>query len=146
MRFRYSFQKIVDLKTNEKTQAEWILSDAVGHLREEEESLHSLFSEKDDVRQRLINSTSASITASELMSYQYYLNHLDDRIKRKTVDVRHAETKVEQKREVLSSKMKEEEVWNRARQKAYQLHQALVLKKEQETLDELATTRHKRLS
>ena len=37
--FRYSLQKIVDLKKNEKTQAEWILSHAMGVLQEEEHSL-----------------------------------------------------------------------------------------------------------
>ena len=28
-RYRYPYQKIVDLKTSEKTQAEWLLSNAV---------------------------------------------------------------------------------------------------------------------
>lgn len=144
MRFRYSFQKIVDLKTNEKTQAEWILSGAVVKLREEESSLTSLFSEKDEIRQRMGDSAEDKTTASELMSYQYYLNHLDDRIRRKSLDVRHAEVNVVEKREALSSKMVEEKVWNQARDKAFRQYQALMLKKEQEALDELASTRHKK--
>ncbi|MEC0268507.1 flagellar export protein FliJ, partial [Paenibacillus anseongense] len=40
MQFRYSFQQIVDLKNNERTQAEWILSEAMGQLRNEETNLH----------------------------------------------------------------------------------------------------------
>ncbi|WP_438446894.1 flagellar export protein FliJ [Gorillibacterium sp. sgz5001074] len=144
MRFRYSFQKIVDLKTNEKTQAEWILSGAVVKLREEESSLTSLFSEKDEIRERMHVTAEDRTTASELMSYQSYLNHLDDRIKRKAADVRHAEVNVVEKREVLSSKMVEEKVWNQARDKAFRQYQALMLKKEQEMLDELASNRYKR--
>ena len=42
MRFRYSLQKIVDLKANETKQAEWLLSDAVGRLSEAEHSLQEL--------------------------------------------------------------------------------------------------------
>jgi flagellar protein FliJ len=144
MRFRYSFQKIVDLKTNEKTQAEWILSGAVGRLREEELSLTTLFTEKEEVRNRLGRSAEERTTASDLMAYQYYLNRLDDQIKRKSADVRHAEVVVVEKREALSSKMVEEKVWNQARDKAYRQHQSIMLKKEQEILDELATTRYKR--
>ncbi|MGV2795025.1 flagellar export protein FliJ, partial [Clostridium perfringens] len=38
MRFRYVYQKVVDLKSNEKTQAEWMLSAAVGILQAEQYS------------------------------------------------------------------------------------------------------------
>jgi hypothetical protein len=79
MRFRYSFQKIVDLKANEKTQAEWVLSGAVGRLREEEESLSTLYVEKNQIETQL-SSASQMTTASELMVYQNYLDHLDNRI------------------------------------------------------------------
>ena len=39
-KFRYAYQKIADLKTSEKTQAEWLLSTAVGMLHTEEDSLN----------------------------------------------------------------------------------------------------------
>lgn len=144
MRFRYAFQKIVDLKTNEKTQAEWVLSGAVGKLREEESSLTTLFSEKDEVSNQLIDSTRQRTTASELVHYQMYIDHLEDRIRRKTADVRHAETAVVERRQELSSKMVEEKVWTQAREKAYRQFQALQLKKEQEVLDDLASSRFKK--
>lgn len=142
MRFKYTFQKIVDLKSNEKTQAEWVLSGAIGHLREEEENLSTLFSEKSSVETELV-STARQTTASELMGYQYYLDHLNNRIRSKTADVRLAEKNVVEKRGILSSKMVEEKVWDQARNKAYLLHQATALKKEQDVLDEMATMRHK---
>lgn len=142
MKFRYSFQKIVDLKTNEKTQAEWVLSGAVGHLREEEASLSTLYSEQSRVESQL-GTASQRATASELMEYQYYLDHLSSRIRLKTDDVRKAEHKVLEKRQILSSKMVEEKVWDQARSKAFMQHQALELKKEQDALDEMATNRHK---
>lgn len=142
MRFRYSFQKIVDLKANEKTQAQWVLSGAVGRLREEEESLSTLYSEQSRV-QSLLGSAAQQTTVSELMVYQHYLDHLKDRIRLKTADVRQAEHKVSEKRQILSSKMMEEKVWDQARSKAFMIHQASELKKEQDVLDEMATMRHK---
>ena len=45
-KFRYAYQKIVDLKTSEKTQAEWLLSTAVGKLHTEEDSLNRLYQER----------------------------------------------------------------------------------------------------
>ena len=36
MRFRYPLQKLVDLKTNQKEQAEWMLSEAIADLQREE--------------------------------------------------------------------------------------------------------------
>lgn len=146
MRFRYAFQKIVDLKTNEKTQAEWVLSSAVGHLKSEEETLQSLHSEKEDVHNLLNNSASVTTTVSQLMVYQQYLEHLDQQIENKVHAVYSAQRNVEEKQERLTVKMVEEKVWNKAREKAFRNHSALVLKKEQEALDEMAVTRHKRSS
>lgn len=37
--FQYALQKVLDLKTNEKKQAEWILSEAVGDLMTKESQL-----------------------------------------------------------------------------------------------------------
>lgn len=146
MRFRYSFQKIVDLKNTEKTQAEWVLSGAVGRLREEEESLTSLRSEKENVQWAMCRSAEQAVPVSELMAYQHYVAHLEHRIERKCEDVLYAERVVVQKREALSSKMMEEKVWSQAREKAFRQFQAEMLKKEQEELDEIAVVRFKQMS
>lgn len=46
MRFHYTFQKVVDLKGNEKTQAEWMLSSALGELQAQEKSLDELIGQR----------------------------------------------------------------------------------------------------
>lgn len=146
MRFRYSFQKIVDLKSNEKTQAEWVLSHAVGKLREEEATLSELHSEKMSLQADLSNASLNAMSVSDLMHYQTYLNHIDRQITRKDADVRAAQQHVVTRQQQLSSKMVEEKVWTTARDKAKQLFSHAVQKKEQDTLDEIATMRHKHLS
>ena len=146
MRFRYSFQKIVDLKSTEKTQAEWILSTAVHRLRAEEASLSELQGEKLDLQNEITDRAVKQTTVSELILFQNYMSHIDGRIIGKRTDIRSAEQHVSERREQLSVKMTEEKIWAKAREKAKTVYTAEELKKEQEVLDEIAVTRHKRSS
>lgn len=146
MKFRYAFQKIVDLKSNEKTQAEWLLSSAVTQLREEESSLSELRIERQGIETMLMDASTASTTVSDLLLFQNYLTYMDRRIDAKLDDVRTAEQQVSTSRSHLSDKAVEEKVWFRARDKAHDTFVAESLKKEQEALDELAITRYKRPS
>jgi len=124
--FRYPLQKIVDLKTNEKTQAEWILSHAMTVLQEEEQSLHSLHSEKSDIHADLSSAVG-----------------VDLRITKKVKDVERAEQNVVHKKGHLSAKMIDEKVWSKAKDKAKMIFEGIERTKEQQILDEMATTRHK---
>jgi flagellar FliJ protein len=146
MNFRYSFQQIVDLKNNERTQAEWILSEAMGQLRNEETSLHGLFEQKENLHNEMEHVSSTSVSISQMLMIQSYMNHVDQQIARKHKDVKHAQHVVLKKQEHLSERMIDEKVWTKAREKAYNQFQSFVAKKEQDTLDEMATNRFKRLS
>jgi flagellar FliJ protein len=146
MSFRYSFQQIVDLKNNERTQAEWILSEAMGQLRNEETSLHGLFEQKEYLHNEMVQATSHSVTISNMLMMQSYMNHVDNQIARKHQDVKQAQHIVTQKQEHLSVKMIDEKVWTKAREKAHNQFRVMVAKKEQDALDEMATNRFRRLS
>lgn len=146
MNFRYSFQQIVDLKNNERTQAEWILSEAMGQLRNEETSLHGLFEQKDSLHNEMANESSGSVSISKMLLMQNYMNYVDQQIARKHLDVQQAQHVVLKKQEHLSERMIDEKVWSKAREKAYNQFQSFVAKKEQEALDEMATNRFRRLT
>ncbi|NQX57391.1 flagellar export protein FliJ [Paenibacillus qinlingensis] len=146
MSFRYSFQQIVDLKNNERTQAEWILSEAMGQLRNEETSLNGLFEEKESLHNEMIQATSHSVSISNMLLMQGYMNHVDKQIARKHQDVKQAKHIVTEKQEHLSVKMIDEKVWTKAREKAHNQFQVMIAKKEQDALDEMATNRFRRLS
>jgi flagellar protein FliJ len=141
--FHYSLQKIVDLKANEKTQAEWILTHAMGVLQEEELTLNSLNSEKSDIHADLTSALGISANISQLLTYQNYMTHLDHRITKKLKDVERAEQNVLHKKGHLSEKMIDEKVWSKAKDKAKTIFEAVERTKEQQVLDEMATTRHK---
>lgn len=139
--FRYSFQKVVDLKSSEKTQAEWLLSSAIGTLAAEELSLEELRTEQQEWEEKLIFSSQSAVTLSELQVIQQYLEYIETCIASKLKDVLSAQKAVENGRLVLSGKMKDEKVWLKAKDHARERFQYALQIKEQNELDELASVR-----
>lgn len=142
MKFRYPFQKVVDLKNNERTQAEWMLSNAIGKLQIEENSLQELHTKKEILEKNLSQASSNSAKIFELQEFQEYLTFVEQQIQTKHQDIQKAQHQVAHKKDDLSEKMLDEKVWSKAKEKAYSQYTALSLKKEQEQLDELATMRY----
>jgi flagellar FliJ protein len=146
MKFKYSFQQIVNLKNNEKTQAEWILSEALDRLRTEESSLYDLSELKLELSEQLADVSESATTISRMLVYQSYLNHLNQQILKKNADVQLAQNVVVNKQEHLSEKVIDEKVWTKARERAYSQYKIETGRKEQDVLDEISTNRFKRLS
>src|SRR5690606_14599811 len=138
MWFRYPMQKLVDLKMNEKEHAEWQLADAIGRLQQEQLSLSELLSEEARVRKQVEASSAERTTISRLQSLQHYLVHLEQQIRLKQNDVGTAQDNVSTKRNRLTEKVKEEKIWTKAKEKAQDQFKVLMLRKEQEELDEMA--------
>ena len=140
-RFQYAYQKIVDLKTSEKSQAEWQLSVVIGNLSKEEQCLEQLHAERAFWSEQLQDASLNSGVLAEIMTIQTYISFLDDSIIRKLRDVKRAESAVEERRQVLSERMVDEKVWLKTKENALQRFKADLLTKEQNALDELATVR-----
>ena len=141
MAFRYSLQKIVDLKGNQKTQAEWMLSEAIGKLREEELALGRLLRERSEQQELLRQAAEAAAPVADLRALQHYIDHLQHLIERKSEEVSSAQGRVSQCQQVLMDRTIDEKVWLKSRDRAYQSFLSLMLKKEQAELDEIASVR-----
>ncbi|SFI53281.1 flagellar FliJ protein [Paenibacillus sp. UNC496MF] len=140
-RFHYAYQKIVDLKTSEKSQAEWQLSVVVGKLAQEEQSLRQLQSERAVWSEKLQNASLRAVSLSEIMTIQTYIDYLDDGILRKIGDVKKAESAVDAGRKTLSDRMVDEKVWLKTKEHAHKRFMAEMTVKEQHESDELASVR-----
>lgn len=140
-RFQYAYQKIVDLKTSEKSQAEWQLSVVVGKLLQEETSLRQLREERTAWSDKLQSASLQAVSLAEISSLQAYIDFLDEQIKRKLRDVKKAEAAVEVGRGLLADRMMDEKVWQKSKEHAMNRFQAHVMLQEQNALDELATVR-----
>ncbi|MEC0373371.1 flagellar export protein FliJ [Paenibacillus chibensis] len=141
MRFQYAFQKIVDLKSNEKTQAEWMLSSAIGRLQAEEKSLSDLLDNRERLAIQLQEAAEQKAPVSKIREYQMYVEHLEQCIVKKHTDVHHANVNVEMKKSQLTDRALDEKVWLKARDKAKSSFQQSMLLREQSELDEMATVR-----
>ncbi|WIV20779.1 flagellar export protein FliJ [Paenibacillus polygoni] len=141
MGFTYHFQKVVDLKAKEKTQAEWLLSSAIGKLQAEENHLLELVRDRENLLEGISSFSLQSASASSLQEMNRYIHYLDECISRKNNDVAHAEVNVKQNQAFLNDKMLDEKVWNQAREKEKMHYQQEMLLKEQNELDEMATVR-----
>lgn len=142
LKFHYPLQKIVDLKENERTQAEWMLSDAMAELRTEEGMLRQLHSNKMQIVDRLNEASSQCAKIADLLVYQNYLNFVEQQIEKKDEDVKQAQIEVKDKKHMLNERMIQEKIWDKAKEKAYNIHRSHMLKKEQEASDELVTLRY----
>ncbi|ETT52299.1 flagellar export protein FliJ [Paenibacillus amylolyticus] len=141
MKFRYHFQKVVDLKSNEKTQAEWMLSTAIGKLQTEEDHLIQLLNDRSNLIGIIQSATENTASVNSLQEMQRYVHHLDECISRKNSDVKHAQVNVQRNQTFLNGKMVDEKVWLGARDKAKIKFQQEMLLREQNDLDEMATVR-----
>lgn len=141
MKFRYVYQKVVDLKSNEKTQAEWMLSAAIGQLQSEQRSLEQLLEEKANTAAVIAAEAKSTASMIKLQELQRYMDYLDQAIERKLQDIRAAEANVEHKKTILKGKMLDEKVWLKAKEKAMEKFRHEMLLREQNELDEMATVR-----
>ena len=141
MRFRYPLQKIVDLKSSEKSMAEWAYAAAIGQLSREEEALRALYSERESVETRMTQTASVKVTLAELASIQHYLDVLEERIRNQRIHVEAAEVEVQAKRSGLVEKSVDEKVWLNAREKSFEIFKQAWLQAQQNELDEMATVR-----
>lgn len=141
MKFRYVYQKVVDLKSNQKTQAEWMLSAAVGQLQAEQRSLELLEEDKARTLAAIQFEMENKSSMVKLQELQRYMDYLENCIAIKLGDIRQAEVNVEKKKAVLNGKMLDEKVWLKARDKARHKYQHEMLLREQNELDEMATVR-----
>jgi flagellar FliJ protein len=141
MRFVYPFQQIVDLKTNEKKQAESELSQAIGVLTEAERELAALVLSRHQMQQQLADGVASGVPMSDLLVRQQYVEFLEERIRAARQKITSAERTVEVQRHALTERTVDEKVWLKAREKAKELFQSTFLKHAQNELDEIATVR-----
>ncbi|WP_054958670.1 flagellar export protein FliJ [Paenibacillus dakarensis] len=141
MKFHYAFQKIVDLKGNEKTQAEWMLSSALGKLQAEEKSLSELFEMREQMYEAQQNAAERCAPVLEIRNIQTYIEYLESCIAKKRDDIKLAHINVNDKKQQLNEKMLDEKVWLKARDKSKEKFQHESLLREQNELDEMATVR-----
>ncbi|OUM96980.1 MAG: flagellar export protein FliJ [Thermobacillus sp. ZCTH02-B1] len=140
-KYRYPYQKIVDLKSSEKTQAEWLLAAAVGKLEQEERTLERLEEERAAWLGRMQTEAASGASLAEIQMMQSYIEYLDAAIRRQQENVRLAREEKERRREHLADRMIDEKVWLKARERDFRHFMLMQQRSEQNELDEIASVR-----
>lgn len=78
---------------------------------------------------------------AKIREMQDYMDYLDTCITRKHLDIRRAHVEVQHKQDHLSTKVLDEKVWLKAKDKAQTIFQQNMILREQNELDEMATVR-----
>jgi flagellar FliJ protein len=141
MKFRYSFQKVLDIKTNEKKQAESILSQAIEMMTSAEQELSELMLAKYRMQQQLVDEAASKRPMANLIAGQQYVDHLEERIQSVKRKLLAAEQRVNEVRQQLTDRTVDEKVWLKAREKAHASHRTEAERRAQYEMDEIATLR-----
>jgi len=141
MKFIYTFQKVLDVKTNEKKQAESELSQSIAMMAEAERKLADLLYLKAQAQEQLSELAVAKGTAAEMMEIQQYIDFLDLQLRRARRNVAAAEQQVSERRQQLTVRTVEEKVWVKAKEKAFAEYRLEADRRAQAETDEMALMR-----
>jgi flagellar FliJ protein len=141
MIFRYSFQRVLDLKANEKKQAESVLSQAMGAMTSAEQELSELMLSKYRTQQHLADHAASKRPMAEMIAVQHYVDHLEERIQSAKRRLLVAEQRVNELRQQVTDRTVEEKVWLKAREKAHAVHRTEIERRAQYEMDEMAAVR-----
>jgi len=141
MKFMYAFQRVLDVKTNEKKQAETVLAEAISALSETERELSELMLAKYRTQQQLVEAASSKRPMADMIAGQQYVDFLEERIQATKRKLLAAEQIVNDLRRQLTDKAVDEKVWLKAKEKAHTAHLTEVERRAQYELDEMANAR-----
>jgi flagellar FliJ protein len=142
MIYTFPLQKILDLKTNQTSQAKWLLQSANQHLKIEEQHLNGMIEVRRDVEHQIEQLYSNGSQVSQFVVLNDYLNHVDSTIHHQNQQVKQAETKVNSCREDLTQLQQQEKMWNKLKEKRVRQHLVELRREEQKNLDEISSHRH----
>jgi len=141
MKFMYAFQKVLDVKTNEKKQAESLFSQAIGAMSQAERDLSDLMLAKYRLQEKLAGDATQGRPMAEMIAGQRYVDHLEERIRDAKGKLLEAEKRVNELRERLTDRSVDEKVWLNMKDRAHAVFRAEAERKAQYELDEMATMR-----
>lgn len=144
--FNFRFQKILDLKENEKGFAQIQMADAIkrqelGHRKNEE-----IYNKIIDVERLKKKKQQDGVNISELRMLENYIHQLQEQSVNSNRDLEHLRTNVSRTQNHLQKKAQEEKTWGKLKQQELTQFVERSKVEEQNFFDELASTRFYRKS
>lgn len=145
-KFNFRFQKILDLKGNEKDFAQIQMADAlkqqeVGHLKRE-----AIYRKMIDAERQKNEKQQNGVNISDLRMMETYIDQLQEQFALSNRELEHLQNKVSRTQNHLQKKAQEEKTWGNLKQQDLTLYVEQNKVVEQNFFDELASTRFYRTS
>ncbi|WP_040209362.1 flagellar export protein FliJ [Neobacillus jeddahensis] len=142
MKFKFSFQKVLDVKEKEKDIAQQEYGTVKLRQLELQEKMDGLELTKDKVfaQYNMVDKK----TVSEMLDYQQEIEHVNQQMRWLANQKQQLHQEVEQKQQVLLEKSQEAKMWNQWMTKSKDAFQKQIDQKEQAFLDEMAVLRYSR--
>ena len=144
--FNFRFQKILDLKENEKGVAQLQMAEAikqheVGHQRN-----RAIENKINDIEQLKNAKQQSGVNISELRMLEEYIHQLQDQSLSSKRELEYLQKNVSASQGLLQKKAQEEKTWENLKQQKLNHFQEESKAAEQSFFDEMASTRFYRLS
>lgn len=144
--FNFRFQKILDLKENEKGFAQIQMADAMkkeqaGHQKSE--AISAKIAEAESLKKE---KEQGGINISELRMLELYIHQLQEQSVSSSRELEYLKSNVSKSQTQLQNKAQEEKTWGNLKQQETAKFQERNKVREQNFFDEMASTRFYRLS
>ncbi|MDI6703075.1 MAG: flagellar export protein FliJ [bacterium] len=141
-RFSFKLQRVLDIKERKEEQLKGELANVKREYEEEEEILHSLERSHSIYLDRLRRHQLNTISIQEVRWYQTYLSKLVNDISSQSQKLEDLLRRIDELKEKLIEVSKERRVLEKLKERKWDEFKHEVEYLEQETLDEIGTSRH----
>ncbi|MDO6656348.1 flagellar export protein FliJ [Anaerobacillus sp. 1_MG-2023] len=139
--FHFPFQRILDVKENEKSQAQLEMAESLKAQVDIERSLRDLEQAVLSMRQRLEERQQEGVSIIDLLKEEEHITYLEGQLNQKRNQLIQVEHQVSEQQDTLASKVREEKTWQSIKEtrKEEFYHDMKMI--EQNELDDLNTVR-----
>lgn len=141
-KFSFHLQKILDLKEKEREQAEWAFGRSLQRKAEVEAKLLELTQHREEVSGTLYQMQQQTCSASRLIEVNRYQLAVEQAIHTQRETLYGCEREVEERKQILASRMQESKLWEKLRERAKERFDLAQKQLEQKELDEIGTSRY----
>ena len=137
-RFAFSMQKILDIREFTERQAQIELGRAVAEVNRINGELEAVAQEK----LRMIHQKQQEMTLNDFVVRENYMKRLELTKERLLEELAAAQLVVDEKRAVFTEAMKQRKILSNLREKQYLQYKKDALKIEENSVDDMVTSRH----
>jgi flagellar protein FliJ len=140
-KFNFRFQKILDIKGNEKGFAQIQMADAMKQEEAGHQKKQAIYNKLIDAELLKKEKQQSGVNISELRMLMDYINQLQEQLLSSNRELERLQTNVKKTQTNLQAKAQEEKTWDNLKQQKLLLFEEEAKAEEQIFFDEIASTR-----